>query len=267
MSLHTSWPARPRSQPAQAPCQMLTRPLSFLLVHLLLRVSFPSHLHGPPSASSMEPSLVPWLAGIVPSPKEVLSWPLSALLLQGTSIHDLSLSSWFLRMALAHLSTPPTPAPQHVCVNMLLPLLHPPGCPLHARPHDARSPWGSARALPPPDCWTRDSVNQQTLPRAYNGLSTFLSTLGRVWGGSLRSPACSVGGNLVGRPEAPGITPMVPPPPPGAHSPHPCNHCTSLLLFLENASPPMAGPPGLLTPQSSPGPRLLQPLLGPPRFS
>ena len=88
---------------------MLTRPLNFLPVHLLPGMSFPFHLL---AAASMEPSLIPWLAGVVPFPGELLSWALFAPLLQGTPIHG----SVSLFRILEDGPSPPLPAlPQNIC--------------------------------------------------------------------------------------------------------------------------------------------------------
>lgn len=126
-------------------------------------------------------------------------------------------------------------------------------------------PRGRAGALPSAGCWLSTSVNQQTLPRACSGLSTFLRALGRVWG--RKSEALLIRVAWTGRPEAPGTTRVVrrvwgPP-----HVSHLlCCHCPIFLLFLENVPPPAPWPAFnvCLTPQSSPCLCPLQTLLGPP---
>lgn len=114
-------------------------------------------------------------------------------------------------------------------------------------------PRGRAGPLPAAGCWLSSSVNQQTLPRAWSGLSTFLSALGRVWG--RKSEALLIRVAWAGRPEAPGTTHMARHVWGPLHVSHRlCRHWPIFLLFLENVPPHPPWPAFnvCLTPQPSP---------------
>lgn len=108
------------------------------------------------------------------------------------------------------------------------------------------------------------SVNQQTLPMACSGLSTFLSALGRVWG--RKKEATLIKGAWASRPEAPRTIHMVGHAwdPPKVHSSLPSNHRPSFYSSW-GMLPSMACLPCPPHTMTGPGSRSLQDLLGPPR--
>lgn len=169
---------------------MLTKPLDFLPVPLLLGMSFPFHLHWAQSPCRLLHGALldfPGWQGLCPLPENDCPGNShlapSALLPQGMSV-GLSLSPWGRPL--------PTSTPAQNLHEAGCAAISPTSSRLPcARLCDAGPPRGRAGALPSAGCRLSASVNQQTRPRAWSELSTFLRAWGRCGEGSQRP--CSSG--------------------------------------------------------------------------